>query len=82
MSLTWRGHGLEEKAYESGRCIVAVDARYFRPTDVETLLGDASKARNKLGWVPRTSFEELVREMTQADLRWAQEEQLLRDNRK
>jgi GDPmannose 4,6-dehydratase len=81
MPLEWRGEGIDEKAYDaSGRCIVAVDPRYFRPTDVETLLGDATKARTKLGWTPRTSFEQLVAEMTRADLRIARNEQLLRAN--
>ena len=83
MRLVWRGGGIDEKAYdESGRCIVAVDPRYFRPADVETLLGDASKARKKLGWTPRTTFDKLVAEMTQADLRQAQDAQLLLDRRK
>lgn len=73
MKLTWRGHGVDEKGYDSeGRCIVEVDPRYFRPTEVETLLGDATKAREKLGWVPQTSFAELVTEMAQADLREAE----------
>ncbi|MEW6694025.1 MAG: GDP-mannose 4,6-dehydratase [Pseudomonadota bacterium] len=60
------------------RVIVAVDPRYFRPTEVETLLGDAAKARGKLGWQPRVTFAELVREMVQADLKEAQREQLMR----
>src|SRR3569623_1072360 len=59
--ITWVGKDAEEKGYDqAGKCIVAVDSRYFRPTEVETLLGDATKAKQKLGWVPRTSFEELV----------------------
>jgi GDPmannose 4,6-dehydratase len=73
MKLIWRGEGVEEKGYdEAGRCIVEVDPRYFRPTEVETLLGDATKAREKLGWVPQTSFAELVTEMAVADLREAE----------
>lgn len=73
MEIRWEGTGVDEKGYDaSGRCIVAVDTRYFRPTEVETLLGDASKAKTKLGWVPKISFAELVREMTQVDLRQAE----------
>lgn len=70
LKIRWEGEGVEEKGYEAttGKCIVAVDPRYFRPTEVETLLGDASKARTKLGWSPRTSFAELVAEMARADI--------------
>ena len=82
MNLEWRGQGIDEKAYdESGNCVVALHSRYFRPADVETLLGDASKARQELGWEPRTTFEELVVEMTQADLLQAKNEQLLLANK-
>jgi len=82
MGIEWRGTGLDEKGYDArGRCIVAVDPRYFRPTEVDTLLGDASKARAKLGWTPTTSFEALVTEMVDADLRLAREEQLLKGRR-
>jgi GDPmannose 4,6-dehydratase len=55
-----------------------VDPRYFRPTEVETLLGDASKAQRELGWVPRTSFDELVREMVEYDLNTAERDALVR----
>lgn len=70
MEIEWRGAGTQEKGYDiaTGKCIVEVDERYFRPTEVETLLGDASKAREKLGWKSKTSFPELVREMVEADL--------------
>ena len=72
MKLRWEGQGIGEKAFDDkGRCVVEVDSRYFRPTEVETLLGDATKAREKLGWVPRTSFADLVREMAEADLELA-----------
>ncbi|WP_413578495.1 GDP-mannose 4,6-dehydratase [Bdellovibrio sp. HCB290] len=68
MKISWRGHGVDEKGYdEKGRCIVAVDPRYFRPAEVETLLGDASKAKNKLNWTPKITFAELVKEMVHAD---------------
>jgi GDPmannose 4,6-dehydratase len=73
MRISWKGKGVDEKGHdEKGRCVVAVDPRYFRPAEVESLLGDASKARDKLGWTARTSFRDLVREMTRADLRAAE----------
>ena len=76
--INWEGKGIDEKARDAnGRCIVAVDPRYFRPTEVETLLGDASKAKSKLGWEPKISFEQLVREMAQADLKAAQRDELV-----
>jgi GDPmannose 4,6-dehydratase len=79
LKLEWSGSGIDEKAVDpEGRLIVAVDPRYFRPTEVETLLGDASKAQRQLGWVPRTSFEELVREMVEADLKAAERDALVR----
>ncbi len=68
MNITFEGEGVDEVGRDAnGNVIVAVDERYFRPTEVETLLGDASKAKEKLGWTPQTSFEELVAEMVQAD---------------
>ena len=73
MTIRWEGKGLDEKGYDaSGRCIVSVDPRYFRPTEVDSLLGDASKARTKLGWVPKITFEELVQEMVREDLKDAE----------
>jgi GDPmannose 4,6-dehydratase len=70
LSLTWTGTGIDEKALgPSGNTIVAVDPRYFRPAEVATLLGDASKARRLLGWAPRTTFQQLVEEMVDNDLR-------------
>ena len=79
MSIRWTGEGVAEKGYleasgADAKPIVEVDPRYFRPTEVETLLGDATKAREQLGWVPRTSFEELVAEMAREDLRGAERE--------
>jgi GDPmannose 4,6-dehydratase len=69
MTICWDGMGVNERGYTpEGKCIVAVDPRYFRPAEVETLLGDAGKAHQKLGWRPRTSFAELVSEMAKADL--------------
>jgi GDPmannose 4,6-dehydratase len=67
-----------EGALGEGRCIVAVDPRYFRPTEVETLLGDASKARERLGWTPKISFAELVAEMVREDLKTAERDELVK----
>jgi len=79
LELHWKGEGIERHALDSrGRKIVAVDPRYFRPTEVETLLGDPTKARAKLGWVPRVSFQELVAEMAREDFRDAQRDDLIR----
>ena len=79
MNITWRGKGVEEKGHDAaGKCIVQVDPRYFRPTEVETLLGDASKAKNKLGWTPKISFEELVSEMVREDLKSAERDELVK----
>ena len=79
MKIRWQGEGVEEKGYnEAGRCVVAVDPRYFRPTEVETLLGDASKARTKLGWTPKITFAELVAEMVREDLKSAERDELVK----
>ncbi|MBK9322243.1 MAG: GDP-mannose 4,6-dehydratase [Bdellovibrionaceae bacterium] len=78
ITITWKGHGVEEKGYDqNGRCIVAVDPRYFRPAEVETLLGDATKAKTKLGWTPKITFAELVSEMVKADYTQAEQEKNL-----
>ena len=77
MSVTWQGAGVDEKGYDTnGQCIVAVDPQYFRPTEVETLLGDASKAKQLLGWEPEITFDELVTEMVEYDLAEAKNEQI------
>lgn len=79
LMVTWKGEGVDEKGFdESGRCIVSVDPRYFRPTEVETLLGDASKAKERLGWVPKITFHELVSEMMREDLRAAERDELVK----
>jgi len=73
--IRWQGKGAEEKGYdEAGNVIVAVSPRYFRPTEVERLLGDFTKAREKLGWKPEICFEDLIREMVQEDLKLANQE--------
>ena len=78
MEIRWQGEGVDEQEVDvsTGKQIVAVDPRYFRPTEVETLLGDPTKAREKLGWEPRTSFEQLVKEMVASDLKDAEKDQL------
>ena len=81
MEIYWSGHGLAEVGKVSGtnKAIIKVDPRYFRPTEVDTLLGDASKANELLGWSPKVSFEELISEMIQKDLKLAQQELIIRD---
>lgn len=71
IKLRWEGTGADEKGYnaETGKCLIEVDPRYFRPTEVDLLIGDASKAKAKLGWVHETPVRELAREMVEADLR-------------
>jgi len=79
MKISWNGSGIEEKGYDSvGRCIVTVDSRYFRPTEVETLLGDTSKAKKKLGWTPKVGFKELVAEMVREDLKASERDELVK----
>ena len=80
MPIRWKGRGLKEVGIQqqSGKVIVAVDPRYHRPTEVDTLLGDATKARQKLGWKPRKSFKELIAEMVAFDLQEAERDRLCR----
>jgi GDPmannose 4,6-dehydratase len=79
MTIAWKGSGEDEKGYDDkGRCIVAVDPRYFRPTEVETLLGDPTKAKEKLGWTPKITFQELVSEMMREDLKAAERDELVK----
>jgi GDPmannose 4,6-dehydratase len=79
ITVNWRGEGVDEKGYDAqGKCIVQVDPRYFRPTEVETLLGDATKAREKLGWTPKITFAELVAEMVREDLKAAERDELIK----
>ena len=81
INIAWKGQGLNEKGYDaSGKCIVAIDPRYFRPTEVDSLLGDASKAKNKLGWSPKIGFDDLVKEMVFEDLKIAERDELIKKN--
>lgn len=78
-SIRWEGAGVSERGYDgNGKCIVSVDSRYFRPTEVDALLGDSTKARVRLGWEPTTSFEQLVKEMVHEDLRTAERDELVK----
>ena len=78
MNIRWEGHGVEEQGIDDqNRAIVRVDPRYFRPTEVETLLGDPTKAHAKLGWKPRIAFEDMVKEMVTADLKDAERDALV-----
>jgi GDPmannose 4,6-dehydratase len=80
MQIRWEGAGVDEKGYDAktGKCVVSVDPRYFRPTEVATLLGDPSKAKQKLGWEPKTTFESLVREMMKEDVETAKRDELIK----
>jgi GDPmannose 4,6-dehydratase len=90
MQICWEGQDLNEVGYleapssslrpQFSRAIVRVDPRYFRPTEVETLLGDATKAKNKLGWTPKISFSELVSEMVREDLKSAERDELVKEH--
>ena len=77
MKIEWKGKGLDEVGSFNSEDIIKIDPRYFRPTEVETLLGDASKAKEKLNWSPKISFEKLVKEMTDEDFKLAKNDQLL-----
>ena len=79
MDIQWRGEGLQEVGIDqaSGRTLVRIDPRYFRPTEVDDLIGDATKAREKLGWVPKTTFRELVEEMVREDVQLTRQEKFM-----
>ena len=79
-TIRWEGEGIDEKGYDSetGNLLVAVDSRYFRPTEVEALLGDPSKAKEKLGWEPKITFEEMVSEMMESDINIAKRDSLVK----
>jgi GDPmannose 4,6-dehydratase len=80
IDIKWNGSGVDETGTDmaTGKIIIRVDPRYFRPTEVETLLGDSTKAREKLGWIPKISFKELVKEMVACDLNEAKKDDLLK----
>jgi GDPmannose 4,6-dehydratase len=79
LPVSWKGEGLDEKGYDAeGNCIVQIDPRYFRPTEVETLLGDATKAKEKLGWTTKITFQELVAEMVREDFKAAERDELIK----
>jgi GDPmannose 4,6-dehydratase len=79
IQINWQGNGIEETGTDQrGKVIVKVDPKYFRPTEVETLLGDPTKARVKLGWTPNTTFQELVTEMVREDLKSAERDELVK----
>ncbi len=82
IDMRWQGDGVDEKGYDigTGKCLVEVDPRYFRPAEVETLLGDASKAKQRLGWTPKTSFKSLVAEMMREDLTSARRDELVKQH--
>jgi GDPmannose 4,6-dehydratase len=82
IDIRWEGTGVQEKGYNArtGQCIISIDPRYFRPTEVETLLGDPTRAREKLGWEPRITFEELVAEMVREDLKLAERDALCKSH--
>ena len=80
INIKWEGSGINEKGSWKGSTIISVDPYYFRPTEVETLLGDSTKAKKKLGWSPKTTFIELVKEMVEADLREAERDHMCQKN--
>ena len=80
MDITWQGEGVDEKGYLNGKCVVQVDEKYFRPTEVETLLGDPTKAKEKLGWTQKMTFHELVAEMVREDYKSAKRDELVKEH--
>ena len=82
IKLRWKGWGVHEKGLDcdTNRCLIEVDPRYFRPTEIETLLGDPTKARERLGWRPEISFESLVKEMVQEDVEEAKKDRVCQDH--
>ena len=80
MKIDWKGKNINEVGIFEGKNIIKIDPRYFRPTEVDNLLGDASKAKKKLGWIPKITFKELVKEMAEEDLRLAKRDKLMQKN--
>lgn len=81
LELSWKGNGLSEVGYIDGKEVIKIDPRYYRPTEVDTLLGDSNKARKKLKWKPKITFKELVSEMVSSDLLLAQEKVLIKNSK-
>ena len=81
LELSWKGNGLSEVGYIDGKEAIKIDPRYYRPTEVDTLLGDSNKARKKLKWKPKITFKELVSEMVSSDLLLAQEKVLIKNSK-
>ena len=81
LRLSWKGNGLSEVGYVDGKEAIKIDPRYYRPTEVDTLLGDSSKARKKLKWKPKITFKEIVSEMVSSDLLLAQEKVLIKNSK-
>ena len=79
MKIEWKGENFNEVGSFNGKEIIKVDQRYFRPSEVQTLLGDSSKAKNKLNWMPKISFEQLVQEMVEEDLKIAKNQKLIKN---
>ena len=80
MKIDWKGHGINEIGSFENKDIIKIDSRYFRPNEVENLLGDATKAKTKLGWSPKITFEQLVKEMIREDLKLAKFDKSMRDS--
>ena len=80
MKISWRGEGVKEEGIYNKKSIIKIDPNYFRPTEVETLLGDATKAKKKLGWTPKVSFEKIVKEMIEEDVKLARRDKYLSEN--
>jgi GDPmannose 4,6-dehydratase len=80
MQINWQGSGADEVGYVNGKAIIRIDPRYFRPTEVETLLGDPTKAKQKLGWTPEITVQQMCKEMVQTDLVAAKRHALLKAN--
>jgi len=80
MSLRWEGEGVNEIGYSDDKAIIRIDPRYFRPAEVETLLGDPTKAKLKLGWVPEITAQDMCAEMVESDLVQAKQHALLKAN--
>ena len=79
IKINWKGKGINEKAYLNGKIIISIDKKYFRPTEVDLLIGDPTKAKEKLGWVPEYDLASLIKDMMQSDVKLMQKDQYLKD---